>query len=282
MVSTPTRFSKVLGTDSLLLTHLAGFAVDTTFPGVWATPCSTLTEIAVRHQAARQVCSDQLASQCLSSCLPVSIIFYCQVQPLSLLINNLLDGRGQLLPWGGEEEPHCIPWAVPGSPGQDFLLAPSLLVPVSVTVEWSHSSVCPGTLHLVSRYSTGNDFQSKLLWVAKPVKWPGELCQCLPPSQQPACGTQVQDCNNDPQEEHIGHGGEIRKHDQYRVRVDRLDQTTSENACSCSTGRKLSNTPSHLFLWFVFILKILVKLTWHDEENLEHNWLHIRERERNT
>ena len=34
MVSTPTRFSKVLGTDSLLLTHLAGFAVDTTFPGV--------------------------------------------------------------------------------------------------------------------------------------------------------------------------------------------------------------------------------------------------------
>ena len=85
-------------------------------------------------------------------------------------INNLLDGRGQLLPWGGGEEPHCIPWAVPGSPGQDFLLAPSLLVPVSVTVEWSHSSVCPGTLHLVSRYSTGNDFQSKLLWVAKPVK----------------------------------------------------------------------------------------------------------------
>ena len=107
-----------------------------------------------------------------------------------------------------------------------------------------------------------------------------QTVQCLPPSQQPACGTQVQDCNNDPQEEHGGHGGEIRKHDQYRVRVDRLDQTTSENACSCSTGRKLSNTPSHLLLWFVFILKILVKLTWHDEENLEHNWLHIRERER--
>ena len=107
-----------------------------------------------------------------------------------------------------------------------------------------------------------------------------QTVQCLPPSQQPACGTHVQDCNNDPQEEHGGHGGEIRKHDQYRVRVDRLDQTTSENACSCSTGRKLSNTPSHLFLWFVFILKILVKLTWHDEENLEHNWLHIRERER--
>ena len=75
-----------------------------------------------------------------------------------------------------------------------------------------------------------------------------QTVQCLPPSQQPACGTHVQDCNNDPQEEHGGHGGEIRKHDQYRVRVDRLDQTTSENACSCSTGRKLSNTPSHLFL----------------------------------
>ena len=118
--------------------------------------------------------SDQLASQCLSSCLNY---FYCQVQPLSLLINNLLDGRGQLLPWGGGEEPHCIPRAVPGSPGQEFLLSPSLLVPVSVTVEWSHSSVCPGTLHLVSRYYTGNDFQSKLLWVARPVKWPGELCQ---------------------------------------------------------------------------------------------------------
>ena len=32
--------------------------------------------------------------------------------------------------------------------------------------------------------------------------------------------------NNDPQEEHVGHGGEIRKHDQYRVKVDRSDQTT--------------------------------------------------------
>ena len=53
-----------------------------------------------------------------------------------------------------------------------------------------------------------------------------QTVQCLPPSQQPSCGTQVQDCNNDPQEEHVGHGGEIRKHDQYRVRVDRLDQTT--------------------------------------------------------
>ena len=188
MVSTPTRFSKVLGTDSLLLTHLAGFAVDTTFPGVWATPCSTLTEIAVRHEAARQVCSDQLASQCLSSCLNY---FYCQVQPLSLLINNLLDGRGQLLPWGGGEEPHCIPWAVPGS--QEFLLSPSLLVPVSVTVEWSHSSICPGTLHLVSRYYTGNDFQSKLLWVARLVKWPGELCQYFSldwPAQLSLCVSQ--------------------------------------------------------------------------------------------
>ena len=110
--------------------------VDTTSPGVWATPCSTLTEIAVRHQAARQVCSDQLASQCLSSCLPVSIIFYCQVQPLSLLINNLLDGRGQLLPWGGEEEPHCIPWAVPESLGQEFLLSPC----PSVCLPWHTAS----------------------------------------------------------------------------------------------------------------------------------------------
>ena len=53
-----------------------------------------------------------------------------------------------------------------------------------------------------------------------------QTVQCLPPSQQPACGTHVQDCNNDPQEEHGGHGGEIRKHDQYRVKVDRSDQTT--------------------------------------------------------
>ena len=53
-----------------------------------------------------------------------------------------------------------------------------------------------------------------------------QTVQCLPPSQQPACGTQGQDCHNDPQEEHVGHGGEIRKYDQYRVKVDRSDQTT--------------------------------------------------------
>ena len=106
--------------------------------------CSTLTEVAVRHQTARQVCSDQLAPQWLSSCLP-----------LPLLIDYLLDGRGQHLPKGGGDKPHRISRSVPGGLDQKFLLSPSLLVPVSVSVEWNNSSICPGTLQLISRYSTG-------------------------------------------------------------------------------------------------------------------------------
>ena len=99
-------------------------------------------------------------SNLLSSCLNY---FYCQVQPLSLLINNLSDGRVQLLPWGGGEEPHRVSQSVLGGLGREFLPPPSLQVPVSVSLEWDHSSICPGTLQLISRYSTGNYLQSKLL-----------------------------------------------------------------------------------------------------------------------
>ena len=56
VVSGPTRLTKVLGSGSFPLTLLAGPAVDATSPGVRATTCSTLTEAAVRHQTARQVC----------------------------------------------------------------------------------------------------------------------------------------------------------------------------------------------------------------------------------
>ena len=44
MVSTPTRFSKVLGSGSNLLTLLASPTVDTASPGGRATASSTLTQ----------------------------------------------------------------------------------------------------------------------------------------------------------------------------------------------------------------------------------------------
>ena len=50
------------------LIHLAGPTVHTASPGV-RTTSSTLTQHTVCHQATRQVCSDQLAPQGLSSCL---------------------------------------------------------------------------------------------------------------------------------------------------------------------------------------------------------------------